>query len=100
VFIEGPLREVLNRLSSGNGVPLSGNQPAPQGGGSDTSRDCYSEAPDVHYVAFQWWLPIDHGNEVQGDSVTFDLGFYTEQCRHNDGEGMNNDAVDPEEVDA
>jgi len=99
VFIEGSLREVLNALSAGNGVPLSGNEPAPQGGGAETSRDCYSEAPDVHYVAFQWWLPIDHGNEVQGDSVTFDLGFYTEQCRHNDGSGMNNedvgDEVDP-----
>ncbi|WP_243695924.1 SipW-dependent-type signal peptide-containing protein [Haloplanus aerogenes] len=99
VFIEGSLREVLNALSAGNGVPLGGNEPAPQGGGADTSRDCYSESPDVHYVAFQWWLPIDHGNEVQGDSVTFDLGFYTEQCRHNDGSGMNNDGVDDDEVD-
>ena len=35
-----------------------------------------------------WWLPINHGNQVQSDSATFDLGFYTEQCRHNDGEGM------------
>jgi hypothetical protein len=99
VFIEGSLREVLTQLSSGNGVPLSGNEPAPQGGGADTSRDCYSESPDVHHVAFQWWLPIDHGNEVQGDSVSFDLGFYTEQCRHNNGDGMNNEGVDPDEVD-
>ncbi|AXG05289.1 hypothetical protein DU500_01965 [Haloplanus rubicundus] len=99
VFLEGSLRDVLDALASGNGVPLSGNEPAPQGGGADTSRDCYSEAPDVHYVAFQWWLPIDHGNEVQGDSVTFDLGFYTEQCRHNDGAGMNNEGVAPDEVD-
>jgi hypothetical protein len=41
-----------------------------------------------------WWLPIDHGNQVQSDSATFDLGFYTEQCRHNDGSGMNTDQVD------
>jgi predicted ribosomally synthesized peptide with SipW-like signal peptide len=92
VFLEGSLREVLDALSSGNGVPLAGNIPAEEGGG--TGRDCYSAAPDVHYVAFQWWLPIDHGNEVQTDSVTFDLGFYTEQCRHNDGAGMNAAAVD------
>jgi predicted ribosomally synthesized peptide with SipW-like signal peptide len=97
VFLEGSLRDVLEALASGNGVPLSGNEPAEDGGG--TGRDCYSEAPDVHYVAFQWWLPIDHGNEVQGDSVTFDLGFYTEQCRHNDGDGMNNEGVEPDEVD-
>jgi hypothetical protein len=30
---------------------------------------------------------MDVGNEVQSDSVSFDLGFYAEQCRHNDGEG-------------
>ena len=97
IFLEGSLREVLAQLSMGSGVPLDGNEPAEDGGG--TGRNCYSEAPDVHYVAFQWWLPIDHGNEVQGDSVAFDLGFYTEQCRHNDGAGMNNEGVDPDEVD-
>ena len=87
VFVEGSLRDVLDELSDGLGVPLDGNI-APEEGGGSGERDCYSAAPDVHYVAFQWWLPIDHGNEVQSDSVTFDLGFYAEQCRHNDGSGM------------
>jgi hypothetical protein len=97
VFVEGSLSEVLSELSSGLGVPLDGDHgddfdeldddPAAE------TRGCYTASPDVHYVAFQWWLPIDHGNEVQGDSVSFDLGFYTEQCRHNDGsgQGMGND---------
>jgi hypothetical protein len=31
---------------------------------------------------------VDHANEIQSDSVRFDLGFYTEQCCHNDGSGM------------
>jgi predicted ribosomally synthesized peptide with SipW-like signal peptide len=44
-------------------------------------------------AAFAWWVPVDHGNEIQSDSVEFDLGFYTEQCRHNDGSGMNNEDV-------
>jgi predicted ribosomally synthesized peptide with SipW-like signal peptide len=96
VFIEGSLRDVLSELSSGNGIPLDGDVPAEEGGG--TGRNCYAASPEVHYVAFQWWLPIDHGNEVQSDSVTFDLGFYAEQCRHNDGSGMNNDAVAPDET--
>jgi len=26
-------------------------------------------------------------NEIQGDTLGFDLGFYTEQERHNDGSG-------------
>jgi predicted ribosomally synthesized peptide with SipW-like signal peptide len=46
------------------------------------------ENSTTRYVGFEWWLPLDHGNEIQTDSVTFDLGFYTEQCRHNDGSGM------------
>jgi predicted ribosomally synthesized peptide with SipW-like signal peptide len=50
-------------------------------------------------AAFAWWVPVDHGNEIQSDSVEFDLGFYTEQCRHNDGSGMNNDAVSDDQTD-
>jgi predicted ribosomally synthesized peptide with SipW-like signal peptide len=91
VFLEGSLREVLTALSNGNGVPLDGDQGDDfdeMGDPTADTRGCYTAADDVHYVGFQWWLPIDHGNEVQTDSVTFDLGFYTEQCRHNDGEGM------------
>lgn len=40
-------------------------------------------------VAFKWCLPtttpehVDDINELQGKSMSFDLGFYTEQCRHN-----------------
>ncbi|MFB6102745.1 MAG: SipW-dependent-type signal peptide-containing protein [Haloplanus sp.] len=50
-------------------------------------------------AVFAWWVPVDHGNEMQSDSVEFDLGFYTEQCRHNDGSGMNNDAVEDTQTD-
>jgi hypothetical protein len=50
-------------------------------------RECF-EASTTHHIGFAWWLPVDHANEIQTDSVSFDLGFYTEQCRHNDGSGM------------
>ena len=84
------LREFLNAASSGQGLELAGDTPAEQGGG--TGRNCFAGSPDegseVHQVSLVWWLPINHGNQVQSDSVTFDLGFYTEQCRHNDGAGM------------
>jgi predicted ribosomally synthesized peptide with SipW-like signal peptide len=50
-------------------------------------RSCF-EASTTAYLGLAWWLPVDHANEIQGDSVAFDLGFYTEQCRHNDGSGM------------
>jgi predicted ribosomally synthesized peptide with SipW-like signal peptide len=73
------------------GYPLDGDIPAEEGGGM--GRNCFS-ATTTHCIGFEWWLPIDHGNEVQGDIVEFDLGFYTEQCRHNDGEGMNAETVE------
>ncbi|MFW5938483.1 MAG: hypothetical protein ACOCSN_06025, partial [Halanaeroarchaeum sp.] len=38
-------------------------------------------------LGFEWWVPDHVGNEIQGDSAAFDLGFYTEQCRHNDSLG-------------
>ncbi len=41
----------------------------------------------MHCVALEWELPLEVGNEVQGDTLAFDLGFYTEQARHNDGAG-------------
>jgi predicted ribosomally synthesized peptide with SipW-like signal peptide len=94
IFLEGSLREVLDALSSGAGVPLDGDESTDTdfdetGDPPDAaSRDCYEAANDVHYVGFEWWVPPEVGNEIQSDSVTFDLGFYTEQCRHNDGSGV------------
>jgi len=81
----GSLREVLDALSSGTGVRLEGDIDAEEGGGSEGR--CFS-ADTKHSVAFAWWVPVDHGNEIQTDSASFDLGFYTEQCRHNDGSGL------------
>jgi hypothetical protein len=50
-------------------------------------RQCFPNSTTA-YVGFEWWLPVDHANEIQSDSVSFDLGFYAEQCRHNDGSGQ------------
>jgi predicted ribosomally synthesized peptide with SipW-like signal peptide len=93
IFFQGSLRDALAALSAGQGIPLDGD------GGDDfdetgdpsaDSRGCYSPSPDEHCVGFSWWLPVDHANEIQSDSAAFDLGFYTEQCRHNEGSGMGN----------
>jgi predicted ribosomally synthesized peptide with SipW-like signal peptide len=82
------LREFLAAIDA-DGIALDGDIDAELGGGTG-EQGCFAggnpEEPSVHQVSVVWWLPIDHGNEVQSDSVTFDLGFYTEQCRHNDGE--------------
>lgn len=68
------LREVLDEAAMGNGIPLDGNT-------IRDGRDCFG-ANRSYCFGFRWELPADVGNEVQGDSVRFDLGFYTEQCRH------------------
>ncbi|WP_336036689.1 SipW-dependent-type signal peptide-containing protein [Halobacterium yunchengense] len=57
------------------------------GGGGNGDEDCCFEPSTDHYLGFAWWLPTDVGNEVQTDSVRFDLGFHAEQCRHNDAGG-------------
>jgi predicted ribosomally synthesized peptide with SipW-like signal peptide len=72
--------------------PVAGGLNAPEGGGAEDARDCF-EGVVNHSYTLVWWVPIDHGNQIQGDSVTFELGLYAEQCRHNDGE-LNSDEID------
>ncbi|WP_336023155.1 SipW-dependent-type signal peptide-containing protein [Halobellus salinisoli] len=54
------------------------------GDGEPMPENCCFEASTDHYIGLAWWLPTDVGNEVQSDSVAFDLGFHAEQCRHNE----------------
>nr|WP_256335731.1 SipW-dependent-type signal peptide-containing protein [Halopenitus persicus] len=49
-------------------------------------EDCYP-ARAGFCIGFEWWVPTEVGNIIQGDEAHFDLGFYTEQCRHNEDPG-------------
>jgi hypothetical protein len=80
IVARGTLGEVLTSLQEGHGIPLDADSRGPP-------RDCFPNST-TRYVGFAWWLPVDHANEIQTDRVQFDLGFYTEQCRHNDGSGL------------
>jgi predicted ribosomally synthesized peptide with SipW-like signal peptide len=80
IVAQGTLREVLALLSTGVGLPLDSNP-------KTAARDCFPNST-TRYLGFAWWLPVDHANEIQTDRITFDVGFYTEQCRHNDGSGQ------------
>ncbi|OYR65542.1 hypothetical protein DJ79_15295 [Halorubrum ezzemoulense] len=92
IIIEGSLADVLEELESGDGIPLDGNRATPYGEladpADDENRDLFAGDGVMHCVALEWELPIGVGNEVQGDALGFDLGFYTEQARHNDGAGV------------
>jgi hypothetical protein len=91
VVVQGSLAEVMTTLGEQAGVPLDGDLSTPfdelEGEATADGRECFDPST-TFCVGFEWWLPIDVGNEVQSDSVSFDVGFYTEQCRHNDGAGM------------
>ncbi len=91
VIMEDSLGTILDELADGNGIPLDGNRatlydelsdPA-----DDSDRDAFRGDGVMHCIALSWELPFEAGNEVQGDTLGFDLGFYTEQERNNDGSG-------------
>lgn len=90
VFHRGTLGGDLSLLQSG-GLPLDGGLETPSdeiaGNPGAPERECF-EPGQAQYIGFAWWLPLNIGNEIQTDAVSFDLGFYTEQCRHNDGRGL------------
>ena len=50
----------------------------------DNGDPACTPASNTHYIGFEWCLPLEVGNDIQNDSIEFDLQFYTEQCRHND----------------
>ncbi|MEF8807599.1 vWA domain-containing protein [Natronomonas sp.] len=74
IIFEGSLADAMATLEEG--IALDGNRAteerAPFAGGL------------TQCIGFEWCLPTDVGNEVQTDSVMFDVGFYAEQSRHND----------------
>ncbi|WP_276256492.1 SipW-dependent-type signal peptide-containing protein [Halomontanus rarus] len=51
-------------------------------------------ADETYCIGFEWCLPVDVDvdqidgiddiNDLQATAAAFDIGFYTEQCRHND----------------
>lgn len=75
VFAEDPFPTVDSEYAD---LPTRNREAFP--GGSTTS-------PSTDSVTLSWRVPEDVGNEIQSDTVTFDLGLYAEQARHNDGSG-------------
>jgi len=76
------------------GIPLDGMGTA--GVATPGEQACFAGTRDVEAdnpcLCIDWEVPTEVGNEIQTDSLAFDLQFYAEQCRHNDG--TNNPCVD------
>ena len=81
VLFQGSLAEALAFLSTG--APLDAD-PNTAGRQAFTGTPSQSFDEDV-CLAFAWELPLAVGNEVQSDSVGFDLTFVAVQERNNDG---------------
>ena len=92
IIMKDTLANVLAELVDGNGIPLDGNRATQydefNDPADDPNRDAFRGDGVMHCIALSWELPFEVGNEVQGDTLAFDLGFYTEQERHNDGAGV------------
>ncbi|MEF8886724.1 MAG: VWA domain-containing protein [Haloarculaceae archaeon] len=71
---EGTMSEVFAQLA--DGILLDGNR-------QEEGVQPYPGAT-TQCIGFEWTLPTDVGNEVQSDSVSFDVGLAAEQSRHND----------------
>ena len=87
VFFTGTLRDALTALEGC--VPLDGSGDTTEfdeftDSETATARDPF-DASTTYYFGFSWWVPRDVGNQIQSDSVAFDLGFYAQQARNNDG---------------
>jgi len=73
-IFEGSMTELYAAI--GDGLVLDGNR-------QEEGVQPYPGAT-TQCIGFEWSLPFETGNEVQSDSVTFDVGFEVEQSRHND----------------
>ncbi|TKX79760.1 VWA domain-containing protein [Halorubrum sp. SD626R] len=73
-ILSGTMSEVFGQLSEG--VALDGDR-------QEEGRQPYPGAT-TQCIGFEWTLPAEVGNEIQTDSVGFDIGLYAEQSRHND----------------
>jgi predicted ribosomally synthesized peptide with SipW-like signal peptide len=85
----GSLAELMSSVQ--NGVPLDGDGEAASGGGFDVPGEqaCFAGTDaaelDNPCLCLDWEVQTSVGNEIQGDSLEFDLEFHAEQCRNNDG---------------
>ena len=70
----GTMAEVFADLSEG--VLLDGNR-------QDAGVQAYP-GRTTQCIGFEWELPLEIGNEVQSDSIAFDIGVEAEQSRNND----------------
>ena len=74
-IFEGSMADFFGSFLA-DGHPLDGDR-------QEEGRQPYPGAT-TKCIGFEWTLPAEVENEIQTDSVMFDIGLYAEQSRHND----------------
>ncbi|MFW6318534.1 MAG: vWA domain-containing protein, partial [Halorubrum sp.] len=78
----GTLDDALDALD--DGLLLVGNPRVDADPDIDAPVRSVLEWSCTYYLGFEWAVDIDVGNEIQTDSIEFELGVAAEQARHND----------------
>jgi predicted ribosomally synthesized peptide with SipW-like signal peptide len=74
VIFRGSLSDLATRLDPSQNGPIKLEGELPNG--------CFAPGAE-HCFGLAWSVPTSVGNEIQSDSASFELGFYTEECRNN-----------------
>jgi hypothetical protein len=78
----GSLNDALDALE--DGVLLVGNPRVDADPDIDAPTRSVLEWSCTYYLGFEWSVDASVGNEIQSDSIEFELGVEAEQARHND----------------
>jgi hypothetical protein len=81
VIERGTLKDIASRLDPNQNGPLKLD------GTRYGGDECFAGGA-TYCFGLSWSVSEDVGNVIQSDSVSFDLGFVTEQCRNNDNPGQ------------
>lgn len=74
MIFEGTAAEL--EAQSDSGILLDGNP--------STNQTAPFSGDETGYIGIKYKIPLETGNRIQGDSLKYDISFYTEQRRHND----------------
>jgi predicted ribosomally synthesized peptide with SipW-like signal peptide len=93
LIFEGTAQELEEQSMSEEGVLLDGNP--------STNKTEPFSGEETGYIGIKYEIPLETGNQIQGDSLKYDISFYTEQRRHNENpdnlwEGSENSTEDSE----
>ena len=89
VIFRGTLSDLADLLDPDTQGPDQ-SEPMPvmlDGNRATADNSCFNPGA-THCFGLAWWVAEDVDNRIQSDSVSFDLGFVTEQCRNNTDPGQ------------